>query len=165
MGTVQQYLTPEEAVTLSSNFAQYVKADGTNFPVSGLAYDTTATETAMWKWTPTNYGSGNLSVEIVWYAATASSGDVAWGAGIAAITPNTDSQDVTTDGWGTTPLVSDTHLGTTGKRLHSVTVTVSDVDSMAPGDECWLRVLRNGATDSMSGDAILTSVRLAYSDT
>lgn len=165
MGTVRQYLQPEEAETLSSAFAQFTKADGTNFPVSGLAYDATTTETAMWKWTPFGYGSGDVTVDIIWYAATATSGTVDWGAGMAAITPNTDTQDVTTKSWGTTQIVTDTHLGTTGKRLHLVTVTITSTDFVAAGDECWLRVLRNGAADDMAGDAILTSVRLSYSDT
>lgn len=167
MGTIYQYLQPEEAVTLSTNFAQYVKADGTNIPISGLAYDPVAAtaEQAMWKFTPVGYGSGPLAVDIVWYAATATSGDVDWGASVAAITPNVDTQDPTTKTWPSTPLVSDTHLGTTGKRLHLVTVSVSNVDSMAAGDECWLRVIRSSATDTMTGDAILTSVRISYSDT
>lgn len=169
MGTVQQYLQPEEAVVLSANFARYTKADGTSFAVSGLAYTgsgTTAQE-AYWKWSPINYGSGGLTVDIIWYAASGTSGDVAWGAGVAAITPTTDSQDVQTKAFDDTLLQSTSHLGTTARRLHKTTVSLAsgDLDGMAIGDECWLRVLRSPAVDTLAADAILTSVRISYSDT
>lgn len=170
MATVNCWLSPEEAqYHPTSNFPQYKVTPGTNFPVSGLFYDATTDEAAFWTFPATNYGSGNITLTLFWYADTASSGNVSWEAQIACITPNTDTQDVETDGLATLNHVQDTHLGTTGQRLHSCQITLSNLDSIAAGDLCWLRIARdaNGTnnTDDMTGDAALVGVLVSYSDT
>lgn len=169
MATVKQVLSVEEAQFLSSAFPQFLKTAGTNFPVSGLAYDAATDEAAFWKLRAINYGSGNLTLKLVWYADTASSGNVVWEAQIAAITPDTDTQDVETKALTTLNFVQDTHLGTTGQRVHTCTITISNLDSIAADDIFWLRIARdaNGtnATDDMTGDAILLQAELTYSDT
>ena len=170
MATIRQYLAPEEATIRSTTgFPQFVRNDGTNFGVTGLAYDGAGTnqEIAYWKFEPAGYGSGDLTVDLVWYAASGTSGSVDWAAAVAAITPNTDTEDVLTAAFGNAPAVTANHLGTTARRLHktTVTITTSDLDSMAAGDECWLKVMRNPITDTLTADAIITSVRLSYSDT
>jgi len=170
MATVRLTLTPGEADFLASAFPQYLKTNGTNIPVAGLAYDATADEAAFWRIAAENYGSGNLTATIEWYADTASSGTVAWEVQIAAITPNTDTQDIETDALATVQRSSDTHLGTTGQRLHSHDVTISNLDSLAAGDDLVIRIARDaddtgGGGDTMTGDAILTKVRLSWSDT
>lgn len=166
MATVYQCLDPGVANFLSSSFPALVK-NGTNFPVVGLAYDAAADEAAFWHFYANNYGSGNITVKIEWYADTATSGNVIWGAQIAAITPNTDTQDVETKSLATANTVTDSHLGTTGQRLHDCDITVSNLDSVAVGDGVWLRVYRDAdaAGDTMTGDAILTMVTVSYSDT
>lgn len=166
MATVRQTLLPEEAQFLSSAFPAIVSA-GTNIPVSGLAFDTTTAESAFWKFSAEAYGSGNLTVRVFWYADTASSGGVTWGASVAAITPDTDTQDVETKALATENTASDTHLGTTGQRLHSVSITITNLDSIAAGDACWLRLRRvvADASDTMTGDAIVERIELSYSDT
>jgi hypothetical protein len=169
MATVSQTLLPEEAQFLAASFPAYVKTNGSNFPVSGLAYDATADEAAFWKFIADNYGSGNLTIRIFWYADTATSGSVIWEAQIAAITPNTDSQDVETDGLATLNFVSDAHIGTTGQRVHSCDITLSNLDSIAAGDLVHIRIARdaNGTsgTDDMTGDAVLIAAQVLYSDT
>lgn len=166
MGTITQILLPEEAQFLASGFPALTKTNGTNYPVSGLAYDAASDEAAFWKFHAINYGSGNLTLDINWYADTASSGNVVWEAQIAAITPNSDTQDIETDGLATLNFVQDTHLGTTGQRLHSCTITISNLDSIAAGDQVALRIARDAnntnATDDMAGDAILTLAVLSY---
>ncbi|WP_157251121.1 hypothetical protein [Nonomuraea typhae] len=167
MATVYCPLMPEGASFLTSSFPAFRTIPGTNFPVTVLAYDAAAQENAYWKFIPFNYGSGNLTLEAFWYADTASSGVVRWDAAIAAITANTDSQDVETDGLATAQAVDDTHLGTTGQRLHSVTLTISNLDSIAALDACFIRVSRlgNHANDTMAGDAFLERAYLSWSDT
>lgn len=167
MGTVRQFLAPEEAIFATSAFPAYSRIAGTNYPVSGLAYDAAATETAYYKFTADNYGSGNLTCDIDWYADTATSGDVKWNTAIACITPDTDSQDVETKAFATAVAGTDSHLGTTGQRLHRAIITINNLDSIASGDVVWLKVERLGAdaADTMSGDAICTGVRISYSDT
>lgn len=169
MATVRHLLLPEEAQFLATNFPAYVKTNGTNFPVSGLAYDASTDEAAFWKLVASAYGAGNLTLTIYWYADTASANNVVWEAQLAAITANTDSQDVETDGLTTANFVQDTHLGTTGQRVHSCDLTISNLDSLAADDVVFLRIARdaNGtnATDDMTGDAILIGAVLSYSDT
>ena len=168
MATVVQPLAPEEAQFLASAFPAYVKANGTNFPVSGLAYDAASDEAAFWKFRAFNYGSGNVTLALDWYADTGSSGNVVWEAQLAVITPDTDSQDVETKALATLNFVQDTHLGTTGQRLHRASLTISNLDSLAADDWVVLRIARdaNGtsATDDMTGDAILTLATVSYSD-
>lgn len=167
MPTIFQQFQPEDAQFLAANFPALAKNLGTNFPVSALAYDAAAEEAAFWKFIATNYGSGNLTLTIYWYADTATSGDVIWGAQIAAITPNTDTQDIETDALATANTVTDSHLGTTGQRVHSADITISNLDSLANGDLVFLRIYRDADAggDTMTGDAFFLGARLSYSDT
>lgn len=167
MAIVYQQLLPEEAQYLASAFPQYQKTNGSNFPVSTLFYDAASEEKAYWKLVAQNYGSGNLTLTVYWYADTATSGDVIWGCKISAITPNSDTQDIETDGLATQQTATDTHLGTTGQRLHSIDITISNLDSLANGDVVHLEISRlgNNGSDTMTGDAGLVLAQLSYSDT
>lgn len=170
MATVTQYLTPEEASLLpAAGFPEYRAYNGSSFPLTGLAFDGGSTiEEAYWKFTPVAYAGGNVTVDIIWYADSGTNGGVSFGVGLAAITPDVDTQDPTTKSFGTTPSVTDTHLGTTARRLHKATVTLSgsQLNSMSDGDECWLRLLRSpsAGADTITADVIVTSVRVSYSD-
>jgi hypothetical protein len=166
MATVTQTLLATDAQFLSTAFPGLVK-NGSSFPVTGLAFDAASDEVAYWTFYAAAYGSGNVTVRVFWYADTASSGDVVWEAQLAAITANTDTQDVETKALATANTATDTHLGTTGQRLHSIDITMSNLDSLAAGDSVWLRLARdaNNAADTMTGDAIVEKVVLTYSDT
>jgi hypothetical protein len=154
--------TPVPSVT----FPEFAQA-GTNITVQSLKFDAATDEACAFVFDAILYGSGNLTVGIAWYADTASSGNVVWGASIAAITPDTDTQDVETDAWATENTVTDSHLGTTGQRLHRASITLSNLDSLTARDQCWLRIRRLGTdgSDTMAGDAQLVAVTLSYSDT
>lgn len=169
MATVFQTFSPDEAILPTANFPQYQRISGTNFPVAVLSFDGgSADENCYFKFVATNYGSGNLTLTVYWYADTASSGNVVWGCRLAAITPNTDSQDVETDGLATAQTAQDAHLGTTGQRVHSIDITISNLDSLANGDLCFLHFYRDASdttNDTMAGDAHLLGLRLSYSDT
>ncbi|HEY9521919.1 MAG TPA: hypothetical protein VIR33_01665 [Thermopolyspora sp.] len=171
MGTVRHLLAPEEAAFASTSFPAFVKNAGTNFPVTGLAFDGATDEKAYFKRTLVAYGSGDLTLSLTWYADTDTTADhtVRWEAAIACITPDTDTQDVETKAFATAQTVDDTHLGTTGQRLHRCEITISNVDSAADGDVIWLRLSRLGSAtapaDSLTGDAIFIAGELSYSDT
>lgn len=166
MATVVQQLDVGAAQLLSSSFPALVK-NGANFPAVGLAFDAAAVEAAFWMTRAVSYGSGNVTVAVDWYADTATSGDVIWGCQLAAITPDSDTQDVETKALATANTVTDTHLGTTGQRLHRASITVSNLDSLATNDDLWIRVYRDAAAggDTMTGDAVLVGVTVSYSDT
>lgn len=167
MATTKHVLTPRDALLPAANYAQYKFVNGTNFPVESLAFDASTEETVYFQFPALSYGSGNLTIRIQWYADTASSGGVVFGCSLQALTPNTDTQDIETDAFATETTGSDTHLGTTGQRLHEMTVTVSNLDSLAVGDWCTLRLARkvSDGSDDMTGDCLVTEVIVEYSDT
>ena len=170
MGTVTHEFFPSSAQPLAStNYPALLNKAGSAFPQEVLAFDATTDESCFFKFNATNYGSGDLTLRIRWYADTGSSANVVWGAAIAAITPNTDTQDAETKAFGTANTVQDTHLGTTAQRLHEAVITITNTDSIAAGDEVALKLYRDAdgtaATDDFAGDANVTSVILEYSDT
>lgn len=162
MATITQVFEPGDAILPASNPAAPVQFAGTNFPVPGLAFDASTQEIVFFPFYAVSYGSGNLSVQLLWYADTASTGTLTMDAAVAAITPNTDTQDIETKAFATANSGNQAHLGTTNQRLHSFTITVSNLDSIAAGDYVILRIRRT--TGGLSGDAILTKVILTYSD-
>jgi hypothetical protein len=167
VATVKLYFAPEEAQFAASAFPAFKIFQGTNFPVSCLAYDGTSTERAYWKFDPTNYGSGNITCDVYFYNDSSTAGACVWEAALAAITPETDSQDVETKSFATAQQVTKSHPGTVAQRLQKATITISNLDSVAAGDEVWLRISRlpADAGDTSTADMIVTSVRLSYSDT
>lgn len=167
MATVRHAFEPGDALFPTSNPAAPSLVQGTNAPVGGLAFDATTQETCFFRFAALSYGSGNLTVTVDWYADTGSANGIVFGAAIMCITQNTDTQDIETDAFATESTASDTHLGTTGQRLHTFDITVSNLDSIAAGDDVVLRLRRLPAdgSDTMTGDAIVTRVIVSYSDT
>jgi hypothetical protein len=169
VATIRLYLAPEEAAMGANAFPQYVRNHGTAFTVSGLAYSDASIEVAFWKFAPFAYGSGSITCDVIWYADTATTATMGatWEVAIAAITPGVDVQNVETKAFATAQTAS-TDLGSTdAQRLIKTTVTISNLDSVAATDEVWIKVSRlpGDANDDLTGDAIVTSVRLSYSDT
>ena len=167
MATVRAPLGVNAFIPAATNGAQSKVIAGTNFPVMSWAFDGTTAETIYAQFPLLNYGSGNITLKLHWYADTASSGDVVFESALAAITPDIDTQDVETKAFTTANTVTDTHLGTTGQRLHQTSITISNLDSAAANDEMWLRIKRlpADAADTMVGDALLVDAWLEYSDT
>jgi hypothetical protein len=164
MADFYHYFDPRSALFGDTGFARLREVIGTNFPASGLNYSTSSVERSFFKFKAINYASGNMSLKIEWYADTASSGGVVWETALAAITPNTDTTDVETKAFATVNTAADTHIGTTGQRLHEVTVTMTNLDSVVDGDACVLRVSRltTDGSDNMAGDAVLYGLALSY---
>lgn len=167
MATVYAQLLPENAAMVGTVFPNYTIAQGTNFPVTGLYYDDTVDQQAAWKFRATDYGSGNLTFDIEWYAVTATTGNVVFSGQIAVLTPNTDTQDVETKALATANTVTDGHLGTTAKRIHRATITISNLDSLAADDLVFILLERTGSSgsDTLTGDIVVTNSTISYSDT
>ncbi len=169
MATITQQFDIQAGKLRTTAFPALVQANGTNYPVPGYAFDAATDEEVYFQFRATDYGSGNLTLLILWYADTATANNVVWEAQLAVITPNTDTQDIETDGLATLNFIQDTHLGTTGQRLHEASLTISNLDSLAADDWVTLRLARDAdstsATDDMAGDAIVVGIILEYSDT
>jgi hypothetical protein len=167
MATVRQDFDPDSARFMTTSFPRLGAITGTSAPIPCLQYDAAATQDAFWRFAAFNYGSGNLTLDVLWYADTASSGVTRWDTAIAAITPETDTQDVETKALAASQAVDDTHLGTVAQRLHRATITIANVDAIAALDYVWLRISRLGAhaNDTMTGYANFVQAQLSYSDT
>jgi hypothetical protein len=167
MSIIKIPFLPEDALFQNASFPQYKKITGTNFPPTVLAFDASIKETGFWKFKANSYGSGDLTCVIRWAADTATSGAVVWGVQIACITPDTDSQDITTKAFATAHTGTDSHLGTTPEREMTLSITLTNLDSLAAGDTVWLAIYRDAAAggDTMAGDAFLIEASIEYSDT
>ena len=167
MATIKHRFGARDALYPAANYAQYKAVSGTNFPVESLAFDAATEETVYFIFPAINYGSGNVTARIRWYADTASTGGITIGGSLAAITPDTDTQDIETKAFATEVIASDTHLGTVGQRLHEMTVVITNLDSIAAEDFVILRIARKvaDAGDTMTGDCLVTEVGVDYSDT
>jgi hypothetical protein len=166
MATILTNLVPEEAQFLAANFPALTKVLGTSYPVTVLAFDAATEEAAFFK-VQANQFANSPVLRVYWAADTATSGDVIWGCQIAAVTPDTDTQDITTKALATAQTVTDTHLGTTARRLHVAAITITNLDSLANNDWVWIRIYRDADAggDTMTGDAWFVGARLEYSDT
>lgn len=163
MATVYQTFNVGGAVFPSSNFPQYIITQGTNFPVQGLAYDASTAETAEWTFRAINYASGNLTLDIDWYADTATSGNVVWGAAIGAITPSSDTTNIETKAFTTANTATGACSGST-QALTRTSITISNLDSLAQDDWVVIKIYRDAASgsDTMTGDAIAVLATLSY---
>lgn len=164
MPTRTKQLSPKSCSPLSTVPAILDVIAGTNGPIDVLKFSSTVDSAAIWSFDATDYASGNLTLKINWYADTASTGDVMWGGAIYCITPNTDTSDTETKAWAAETTFTDNHLGTTGQRLHTCDVTISNLDSIAAGDQVWIRVRRLGSNgaDTMAGLAHLALAQVSY---
>lgn len=168
MATVSLALAIGAAMPVPGATFPELKVAGSSLGVESYSFDAAAVEAIQFQLPRLpNYGSGNLTLKLTWYGDTATSGDVVWSAQLAAITPDTDSQDAETKTYATAQSVTDSHLGTTAQRIHTCSITVSNLDSLAAGDVVWLKVYRDATngSDTLSGDAQLTGLVLEYSDT
>lgn len=147
----------------STGFPGLVKADGTAIPVPGYAFDASTEEALFFRFRASDYVSGDVVVALDWYADTATSGNVVWGAQLAAVTPSSDTQNIETDALPTVTTVTSA-AGASTQRLIRATITLTGaaLDSLAPDDHVALRVSRVAAngSDTMVGDAILLYVHV-----
>lgn len=167
MATTRLQFAVAQALPVAGETLPEFKQAGSTITVQSYSFDAAGTESIQFvlPYVPA-YGAGNLTVKLLWYGDSATTGDVVWGASIAALTPETDSTDIETDAWATENTATDSHLGTTAQRLHTASITVSNLDSIATGDYLALRVRRIGGngSDTMTGDAQLVGVVVEYSD-
>ncbi len=140
------------------------RAAGTTIPVLGMYFSPTADNDLFFRFRAVGYASGNVTVSFDWYADTGTTGVCIWGAQLAAITPNTDTQDVETDGLAAADTTNTTHLGTTAQRLHRTTVVIDTLDSLTADDHVALRVYRDAdaAGDTMTAGVILIGLIVSY---
>lgn len=169
MAIVRIALQADTADSVPGTTFPQLKSAGSNLRRVSLSFDSSATEACQWNiGNIPNYGSGDVSATVRWYADTALTGSAVWGVSLAAITPGTDTTNVETKGWATEA----SSIIAAGSNTHqlvqgTIIITGSSLDSIAANDDLSVRCRRIGShsSDTMAGDGQLTSVVLAYSDT
>lgn len=127
-------------------------------------FNDTTMNALYWTWKLRRYGSGNLSLNLGWYAA-ATTGNVVWGAQIGVTVAGTSTTTYIAKTFATATTTTTAANGTTN-RSQTSTVTISNLDSLADGNDVMLRLYRDAAngSDTMTGDAIMVTAELTYSD-
>lgn len=128
-----------------------------------LEFDTTTQETAIWTGRmPRNYAGGNITVYVSWAAASATTGTVGWDVTFERIDAGT--LDVDADSFATAQTVTAaTVSGTSGVTSTTNVVCTAGstgTDSVAAGELYRLRVRRDVANDTATGDAQLLGVEV-----
>jgi hypothetical protein len=128
-----------------------------------LEFDTTTQETAIWSGVmPQHYAGGNIVVHVRWAAASATSGTIGWDATLERVdagTLDTDADSFATAQTITAATVSGTS-GVTSVTSVTCTAGATGTDSVAAGDLFRVRIRRDVANDTATGDAQLFSVEL-----
>lgn len=126
-----------------------------------LLFDDTTAECAWWNFRmPPDYTSG-LTAKIPFSAASATSGTFIFGVYVMAVTPG-DSADNNTDSYASVNTSAGTTVPGTAGYLGEISVTLTNADSLAAGDEARIKVCRD-VSDTATGDAeILNEVMIEY---
>lgn len=172
MATVYRTLPIEAAIFRATQFPELNKRNGTGisapFPIRSLAFDAASVERAYWVFRPTALGGTNVfTVEIDWFAESATSGSVVWGVQGYASTPNVDDVDLESRNLGVQSSTTTAHPGGTGQRHIRSTITGLDAGSAVNNDVVFIGLERiaSNPSDTMTGDAVVFCVTISYSDT
>jgi hypothetical protein len=111
---------------------------------------------------PRNYASGGITVTIAWMAATATTGDVVWGASFERHADDTD--DLDSDGFAAEQTATATTASGTGEVQYT-NIAFTDgaqIDSLAVSEHFRIKIRRvaTDGADTMAGDAQLLSVEV-----
>lgn len=126
-----------------------------------LQFDTTTQETAIFSGKmPQNYAGGNIIAIADSTAASATSGTIGWDITFENMT----GQDIDADGFATAQTITAATVNGTSGILTSSSVTITagstGTDSVVAGDNYRVRVRRDVANDTATGDAELISLEL-----
>ena len=150
--------TPQANEPPSSNFASLDTRNG--HPV--LDYDDTTNEDAIFSAVmPRHYGGGGVTVYIHYAMTTATSGDIDWDVAFERI--GDQQQDIDSDGFAAANSVDNTTVPGTSGNVDIVNVTFTDgadMDSVAVGEGFRVKVTRDAASDTASGDAELRFIEI-----
>lgn len=158
-GDTLQLFTPHAAQPPATNYATF----NTRNAHLVLEFDTTTQETVYFFGVmPRNYSdTTGITVYLAWMAATATSGTIGWDVSLERMASAGDDMD--SDSFATAQTVTAaTVSGTSGViTITSVVITKgANMDSIVAGDPFRIRIRRDVANDTATGDAQLLSVEI-----
>lgn len=161
MGTVSVPIDISAARPDSTNTPELVFIAGTNFPQAGYAFPQSSSKAIYLQFRSLQYGSGNLTLVLRSYSRSGSTtGTVTWTAALAAVSSG-DAVSLEAKSFATSQNASST-VNSTAKGDTSTSITISNLDSLANGDDVWIKVTRTDT--SVTGDMILIGGDLSWSD-
>lgn len=157
MATTRLVLTPEAAHFPSSAFAGLSLSN--QRPV--LTFDAAAAETAYWTFLAPQGLTGALSAVLFLAGSAAGTNAVYMRAYLEAVTPADALNIVTTSSFDTAN-AGNVSMPSSAGYLTTITITLTNADSIAAGDLCRLSVDRDAtnASDTYASDALLFAVEL-----
>jgi hypothetical protein len=127
-----------------------------------LDFDDTTNESSVFSAVmPRNYGGSGLTVYIHYAMSSAEAGDIDWDAAFERI--GDQQQDLDADGFAAVQSVDNTTVPATSGLVDIVNITFTDgaqMDSIAVGEGFRIKVTRDAASDTASGDAELVFVEI-----
>lgn len=157
-GDTLAVLHPHDNEPPASNFATLDLRN--NHPV--LDFDDTTNEDAVFSFVmPQNYAGGGLTVRIGYSMTSATTGDVDIDAAIERI--GDQQLDVDADSFAAANSVDNTTVPGTSGNVDVVEITFTDgadMDSLAAGELGRIKITRDAASDTASGDLELHFVEI-----
>lgn len=127
-----------------------------------LDFDDTTNESAVFEDVmPQNYDGGGVTVYLHYAMTSATAGDVDWDVAWERI--GDQQLDIDSDSFAAVNSVDNTTVPGTAGNVDVVSVAFTDgadMDSVAAGEAFRLKVTRDAASDTASGDAELVAVEL-----
>lgn len=147
---------PRDNEPPASNFATLDTRN--SHPV--LDFDTTTQETAMFSDVISSaYGGGDITVSVQWAATSATTGTIGWDVTFERVGT---AQDIDSDSFATAQTITAATVSGTSGILSSTSVSITagstGTDSLAAGEGYRLRIRRDVANDTATGDAELWGV-------
>ena len=144
------------------------KSAGSAVTVDSYAFDAGTTEALQWciPFLP-SYASGNLTLTVRWYADSATSDEVVWGASVEVITSGAAVNLETGLAWATENFAAASTASSTAHGPVIAVISITNTDSVADGDMLFIRLRRkhDEAGDDMAGDAQFVGALLSYLST
>lgn len=142
----------------SSNFATL---DLRNYHPT-LDFDASTNESAVFSAImPQHYSGGGVTVYLHYAMTSATSGDIDWDVAFERI--GDQQQDIDSDGFAAVNSVDNTTVPATSGLVDVVSIAFTDgadMDSVAAGELFRIKITRDAASDTATGDAELLAVEI-----
>lgn len=170
MATVSFEFDPFDAAMFTTVAPPVMTTDnGTNFPVTSLAFSGTAgVQAAFFKLKALNYGASNPNVTVlVDFFTSATTLNTVFQAALCVVATGA-GQSMLTDAFATTVAATAVTSNTTanGPSIATITISGASLDSLAPGSNVHIKLLRDSgnAGDTNTADAKVYLVTVQYPD-
>lgn len=151
-------LTPHSFILPATNPAAYSSRNG--HPC--LAYDDTTNEDAIAsELMPQHYAGGGVTVYIHYSMASATTNDIDWDVAFERI--GDQQLDIDSDSFATAQSVDNTTVPGTAGNVDVVSIAFTDgaqMDSIAVGEAFRMKLTRDAASDTATGDAEVHRVEI-----